>query len=394
MSCYNSVMNGTQPSRLTDGELVSAVGRLAGTERRATVDLIVHLAEFDARRLYASAGFPSTLQYCVEVLRLSEDAASNRVGAARAVRAFPVVIEMLRDGRLSPTTARMLCKHLTTVNQAELLAAASGRSKSEVEELLAHRFPQPEVAPSVRRIPRPPEAWAVATASPLAPLVEGADASGSIALPPASMPPPAVPSHPAPAVRPVAADRFAVRFTMGAATRDKLRDAQDLLGHAVRTGDLAEVFDRALTLLVDDLRRKKCAAARRPRPTPAGPAENSRTIPAAVRREVWRRDGGRCAFSSASGHRCSERRYVEFHHVQPYAAHGPATVDNIQLRCRAHNRYEAEMFFGPMREYGGVGALFHSGADARTASAASARSGTGGGAAAPPHANRGAPPQA
>jgi len=45
---------------------------------------------------------------------------------------------------------------------------------------------------------------------------------------------------------------------------------------------------------------------------------------------------------------------VEFHHVVPYAADGRPTVENIQLRCRAHNSYEAEAFYGPDREYVGT----------------------------------------
>jgi hypothetical protein len=56
------------------------------------------------------------------------------------------------------------------------------------------------------------------------------------------------------------------------------------------------------------------------------------------------------------GHRCGERAFVEFHHIRPYAAGGPCTVDNIELRCRAHNVYEADAFYGPAREYGGVAA--------------------------------------
>jgi hypothetical protein len=44
---------------------------------------------------------------------------------------------------------------------------------------------------------------------------------------------------------------------------------------------------------------------------------------------------------------CGERRFVEFHHVIPHAASGPATVENIQLRCRAHNGHEVDLFFGP-----------------------------------------------
>lgn len=74
----------THASRLTNSELISEVGRLAHGEREATVALIVHLAEFDARHLFAGAGFSSTFTYCVEVLRLSEDAAFNRIQAGRS----------------------------------------------------------------------------------------------------------------------------------------------------------------------------------------------------------------------------------------------------------------------------------------------------------------------
>jgi hypothetical protein len=155
-------------------------------------------------------------------------------------------------------------------------------------------------------------------------------------------------------VRPIAEERYEVRFTASGATREKLRRAQDLLGHVVPSGDLAEVFDRALTLLVADLERKKFAATKR-RSKSRGQSEDSRNIPAEVERGVSDRDQKRCAFIAPNGRRCDERRFLEFHHVVPYAAGGKPTVDNIQLRCRAHNRYEATLFFGPGREYGGLG---------------------------------------
>jgi 5-methylcytosine-specific restriction endonuclease McrA len=81
-------------------------------------------------------------------------------------------------------------------------------------------------------------------------------------------------------------------------------------------------------------------------------ANGSRHIPASVKREVWRRDDGRCAYSGRDG-RCTERSFLEYHHVQPYAAGGAATTANIELRCRAHNAYEASLFFGLVREYVG-----------------------------------------
>src|ERR1700730_15906922 len=103
-------------SRLTDSELIAQVGQLARGERAATVALIVHLAEFDARRLFAAFGFSSTFKYCIEALRLAEDASFNRSRAARMAREYPVVLDMLLEGALSPTTACMLSRHVPADN--------------------------------------------------------------------------------------------------------------------------------------------------------------------------------------------------------------------------------------------------------------------------------------
>jgi len=69
-----------------------------------------------------------------------------------------------------------------------------------------------------------------------------------------------------------------------------------------------------------------------------------------VKRAVWYRDRGQCAFVSRSGVRCGEEEYLELHHIQPHALKGPATVANIALRCRRHNVYEAEVIFGAREE--------------------------------------------
>jgi len=123
-----------------------------------------------------------------------------------------------------------------------------------------------------------------------------------------------------------------------------MQRAQDLLRHSIPNGDLAAIFDRALTLLVTDLKRAKLAATARPRAT-RRVAADSRHIPAAGKREVWKRDGGQCAFVGTHG-RCIERGFLEFHHVEPYAVGGAAVVENVELRCRLHNMHQAEQYFG------------------------------------------------
>jgi 5-methylcytosine-specific restriction endonuclease McrA len=149
-------------------------------------------------------------------------------------------------------------------------------------------------------------------------------------------------------VAPLSTGTYKLQLTISAATHDKLRRVRDLLRHSIPTGDMAEVLDRALALLLQDLERRRCAAAARPRGS-VKTKSHGRHIPAAVKREVWRRDDGRCAFSNGS-RRCTETAFLEFHHVVAYADGGAATVANIELRCRAHNQYEAALLFTDVEE--------------------------------------------
>ena len=150
---------------------------------------------------------------------------------------------------------------------------------------------------------------------------------------------------PRPIVSPLSATRYRVQFTVEAETYDELRLAQDLLRREIPTGDPGAIFSRALKLLLAQVVKEKTAATAAPRPAPPS-APGSRHIPASVKRAVWLRDRGQCAFVARSGRRCGEHAFLELHHIQPFAMGGEATVDNISLRCRRHNVYEAELAFG------------------------------------------------
>ncbi len=332
-------------AQLSNEDLLDLVKRLAADERRATARLIASLIEVDARRLYLGEGCSSLFTYCTQVLHLSEHAAYGRIEAARAARRFPRVLELLAEGAITLTAVGLLARHLTDANHVELLNAARHKTKREVEQLVVRIHPRPDVAPSVRRLPTP---------KPLAILsARAVDAQASIGTSPDSPkgeehgepPPVPQPSKAVAVVAPLAPERYKVQFTVGRETFEKLRRAQDLLRHPVPNGDPAAIFDRALTLLLAELDRTRLAATERPRasrPTASG----SRHIPAAVKRTVWARDGGRCAFVGRHG-RCTETAMLEFHHVVPYARGGPAVAENIELRCAAHNAHEAELCFGP-----------------------------------------------
>ena len=126
-------------THLSDAILLRELAALVAQDRITTAELLAHLAEVDARRLYVPAGYASMHAYCVEELRLSEDAASKRIQAARAARRFPALLGGLAQGRLHLAAVCLLAPHLTPENAPELIEAAAHRRKSEIEAWLARR---------------------------------------------------------------------------------------------------------------------------------------------------------------------------------------------------------------------------------------------------------------
>jgi hypothetical protein len=181
-----------------------------------------------------------------------------------------------------------------------VLGSATHKTKREIEELVCALNPRPDAPIVVRRLPTP---RAVAV-QPLAAVPSGPSATRIGATTPAavecrreSLPVP----QPSPAsIAPLAPERYRMQLTVSRETHDKFRRAQALLRHAVPSGDAADIFDGAVTLLVDQLERQRFAQTHRARATKPSP-ESSRHIPAAVRRAVWRRDGGCWAFVGTEG---------------------------------------------------------------------------------------------
>jgi hypothetical protein len=274
---------------LSDRALVVELARRASGERHATADVLRVLIEVDRRRLYLAEGYSSLFAYCTEALNYSEHGAFNRIEVARAAARWPQLLACLEDGSLHLSGARLLAPHLTPENVEQALADARHKSKREIEEMAA-------------RLAQRTMLIAVDT------------------------------------------EHYRLHLTISRQTRDTLRQVQALIAHQVPDANAAVIFEQALSVLLEKLQQQRFADTPRPRVTVPGPTR-SRHIPAAVRRRVWRRDAGQCAFVGRQG-RCGERTMLEFHHVVPYAAGGGATDDNLELRCRAHNGYEADLYFG------------------------------------------------
>lgn len=416
---------------VSDDELLRRLADLLAGSRHTEADLVAHIGEVDARRLYAREATPSMFVYCTERLRLSEGEACLRIAAARASREHPVLLEMLADGRLHLSAIAKIAPHLTPENRDALLRRATHRTKREIEELVAELQPRPDVAESIRKLPAgrlvarvgPPSRATLLPAEAgrqTGPCLDTADARSCITVPEqrsfdpsGSTEQPNVPIVPrpgwvdsdrsdashascvtterregssepkersgernvesghnvssdpdpaprrevrwiaAPASRPAAIEplspaRYRVEFTASAELRDKLLRLQALMRSSIPDADLATVVETAVTDKLERLEARRFGRTRSPRKTlsETDTAPKTRHVPAAVKRAIDERDGGRCRFVDLQGRRCTARAGLEFHHGLPWAVGGDHAPGAMSLLCRTHNRTLAEVDFG------------------------------------------------
>jgi 5-methylcytosine-specific restriction endonuclease McrA len=297
---------------LSNEALLSNLRSLIGQGRLLLARLLVYLGEVEERRLDAQSSCSSLFEFCMNELAMSEDEAWRRVTVARLAKRFPVVLDMLERGEIHLTAILMLREYLTEENHEALLHEAAGKTKSQVRELIAARYPRPNVSARIQELLR--------------------DA------PPAA-------SQKSGHVEPLSPERYEVRFTAPATCKKKLERTMDLMRHTNPRGDLAVIVERALDLLIHHLERRRLGRTKRPTRTMR---RNTRRgyVTRAVRREVFARDGERCTFLDETGRRCSSGAFLELDHVIPRARGGVDDASNIRIRCRRHNGLTAERDFG------------------------------------------------
>lgn len=227
------------------------------------------------RRLYLREGCSSLFVYCTQVLHRSEGSAYKSIETARAAQRYPTVLDALERGELTLTAVRLLAPHLRPENHDEVLVAARHRSKPEIQQLLASLNPRPAAPTVIRRAPQP----STDDSPPAVPVPQemGTRLPTSAAV--ASTPSPGgrgVKAKPAPPFRstvvtPLAPELYKLQVTLTRETHEKLRCAQALVRHALPGGDVGSILDRALTLLIDDLERRRFARVASPRPSYGSP---------------------------------------------------------------------------------------------------------------------------
>jgi len=354
-------MDPVVPSSLDSRMLARRLCELVGDERTVQVEFLLHLDEFDRRRAYLEAGFGSLWEYCLRSLHLREGAAGRRIGAMKVLRRFPKLEGALRDGRLCLSTVSLLGPLLTDDNLDELVSRAAYGTKAEVEHVVATVQPRAAPKEGIRKLPAPAPALSAAlllgasreAPSPAAPAVAAPSPAPVLALatatavdePQIAEPRPVQTRTAASEVRPISGDQWSLRVTIDSACRDELETLKALLSHKIPNGDLGAVLREAIRCGVEKHAKRKGASP--PAQECHAKAESATSrIPAAVRREVWKRDGGSCAWIGEDGRRCCSRWQLELDHITPVALGGASAADNLRLLCRAHNLLHAEHVFG------------------------------------------------
>jgi hypothetical protein len=190
-------------------------------------------------------------------------------------------------------------------------------------------------------------------------------------------------------VEPLTADLRRLHVTVSRQFLKKLDAARDGLSHSIPGATAEQVLEAALDLLLEKQARAR-GLVKKPRTTlpatpltqtapqsqiaprasqkagatgqhqhersplalvPTEPPPHRRTgprqaIPAAVRRAVWERDGGRCTWPLDSGGCCGSTHQLEVDHLSPWARFGSPTVDGLRLLCHPHNVLAAKLAFG------------------------------------------------
>ena len=342
-------------TNVPDDDLLRRASELVHQGRSVDADLVAHIGEIEVRRLYAREAASSMFDYCRQVLGLRENEAYLRITVARASREHPVLLEMLRDGRLHLSGIARLAPHLTRANREAILNRAAGMSHRQVRELVSKLEPKPHISPTIRKLPDRSAPRGVAPAPLGAPRVESCALNidpvsallGPLGL---SEDPPAPASAPtrSAVIEPVGPSRFRVRFDVDAELRDKFERLQALMRSSVPDGDLVRLIDIAVTEKLERIEAKRFGKTKKPR---KGLAEtdttpSTRHVPAAVRRAVHDRDGGQCTYRDKHGRRCSKRDDIEFHHKDPFGRGGDHSPGNLTLMCEPHNALLAELDYG------------------------------------------------
>lgn len=333
---------------LNDRDLIRETEQLVRTERGVTINILHHLNESWRRKLHLELGYSSLFDYCVRGLKYSSSAAGRRIAAARCIRRFPQVLALLESGELSMCTLAMIESILDENNIQSILPRVQGAPRRDVEKVVCEFRPPVHLRDRIRPV-------RVAT-GPTIDVDQLMFEHDCARISPWGW-----------EDRKQIKDKLYVEFLADEKLVAKFEQAKALICGRNSDMSFADVFD----VIVSEFLQRRSPTARHERrearkaekevhtPTSGSGRDKSEQIvrtptggsarqhiPAAVRDEVYVRDGGQCSFVGVNQTRCESRKGLEIDHIVPIAAGGTNDPSNLRLLCPAHNLQEAERVLG------------------------------------------------
>ena len=321
-------------SKLSDVDLVKNLHSLRETEHQATVQILLHLKEVERRGLHLTCGYPSLFEYC-RSLGYSEGGAMRRITAARCIRDFPEVYELLRDNKVNLSTISVFAPVLTEANSETLLGQVAKQSRRKVEEIVSPYLPRQSVKDKDTVL-------GGGNALPSTAAGGGNYENGE-----------------------ESDVRYKLEFEVGKEFIEQLEQFKELCSRKFPEGmKLEGVFQMLMAEYLErhspakKVERREKRASRKavlrdsedsfdnPMLLTCSHDPNSRYVPKALREQVYVRDEGQCTYISENSIRCCARQYLEIDHIVPFAHGGTTELSNLRLLCTGHNLLEAEMKLG------------------------------------------------
>jgi hypothetical protein len=276
--------------------------QITKTYLRAESDLISILQAIEDCRGYRELSYRSLFEYSRQALGLSEAVSYNLITVARKAKVVPMLQEKLRTQEITLSNAKMIAPVLTSENQNQWLSAAATLSKRELEKEIAKEFPEKQIQEQTRY---------------------------------------------------VSENRIELKLGISEELYEMLKRIQDIASSQSQNAlnleqtlqEMAEVYLEKK----DPIKKAERAQKRTsPKPVPGQESSNPRFIPASVQHAVRLRDHGQCSFLNSNGKRCDEKRWLDFHHIQPVSEGGQSNLENLRLLCRGHHQVvhlQTEMHF-------------------------------------------------
>lgn len=324
--------------KLTNAELVENLKKLVSTERKILASFLEHLLEVSERRLHIEAGFSNLVDYCTKTFGLSEGSSFKRMQVSRASKKYPLILEYIRDQKLSLSIACLMCPHLSEDNFKERLDLAIGKSKREVEKLIAGWDPRPEQKESLRKAP-----------ALFAERESCYPGSGQLKEKDFLLQSPPVTIKKPESVEIITDKRTCLRFSISEKTEEKIKRAKDILvAKKGFSGSLEEIFDIALDALLEKKDpKKRLEKQEKKEVVKTKEVKNiTRYIPRKIKDLVLKRSQYQCSYVSPDGRRCNCKTGLQIDHIRPYAKSGCNNEENLQALCRAHNLFKAQLDYG------------------------------------------------